>query len=139
MGHIPDSIPRPLVRTNQWTIVAAVVLTWLTGFYWLLAIPLLAGAMGVTFDFNPIMRLARLFLRKPPSAYIPEERTDQKFNQLLATCFLLLALIGYAFDWPAVAYIFSAMVALAATVAICGFCVGCFIRYQWLRYRRKWS
>jgi hypothetical protein len=137
MGEIPASIPRPLVRVNQWVIVISVILVWITGVYWILAIPLLAGAMGVLFDFNPIMRFARLFLRKPMTAYVPEEKAAQKFNQLMACGFLLLALIGYAFQWPFVAYLFSAMVGIAAFVAILGFCVGCFIRYRWLLYRRK--
>lgn len=137
MSDIPASIPRPLVRANQWVIVAAVLLTWITGVYWILAAPLLAGAMGVFFDFNPVMKLAKLFLRKPPSEYVPEEKAGQQFNQTLAVGFLLLALIGYSFQWTAMAYIFSTMVAVAAFVAICGFCVGCFIRYQWLQYRRK--
>ncbi|PYI50543.1 DUF4395 domain-containing protein [Paenibacillus flagellatus] len=133
------SIPRPLVRANQWVIVLAVVWTWTTGVYWILAVPLLAGAMGFFFDFNPVMRLAKLFLRKPPSGYVPEDKASQRFNQLLAVGFLLLALLGYAFEWRTMAYVFSAMVALAALVAIMGFCVGCFIRYQWMQYRRKHS
>jgi hypothetical protein len=139
MGNVPDSIPRPLVRANQWVIVISVILVWITGVYWILAIPLLAGAMGVFFDFNPIMRFAKLFLRKPMTAYIPEEKAGQKFNQLMAVGFLLLALIGYSFEWPVVAYLFSAMVGIAAFVAILGFCIGCFIRFQWLRYRQRHS
>ncbi|MEF3305052.1 DUF4395 domain-containing protein [Paenibacillus sp. GYB003] len=139
MGDRPDFIPRPLVRVNQWAIVLAVVLTWATGAYWILAVPLLAGAFGVIFDFNPIMRLAKLFLRKPLTAYVPEDKAGQQFNQVLAVTFLLLALLGFAFEWPVMAYAFSAMVAGAAFVAICGFCVGCFVRYRWLLFRRKHS
>jgi len=137
MGDKPEFIPRPLVRTNQWVIVLSVLATWITGIYWILVVPLLAGALGVLFDFNPIMRLARLFLRKSASAYIPEDKAEQRFNQILAASFLLIALVAYSFQWTAIAYAFTAMVALAALVAIMGFCIGCFVRYQWIRYRNK--
>jgi hypothetical protein len=131
------SIPRPLVRANQWFIVISVVATWVTGFYWLLLLPLLAGLMGLLFDFNPVMRIARLFLRKPLSEYIPEDRDQQQFNQIIAVICLALGLVGYVAHWLVVAYIFTAMVALAAFIAILGFCIGCFIRYQWLQYRHR--
>ncbi|RKN78224.1 DUF4395 domain-containing protein [Paenibacillus ginsengarvi] len=140
MSVRPESVPRPLVRANQWVIVIAVVLTWITGKYWLLSVPLLAGAMGVIFDFNPIMRFAKLFLRKPMSGYIPEDKAGQQFNQVIAVTFLLLALLGYSFALPVMGVMFSALVALAAFVAICGFCIGCFIRYRyqlWLKSHFK--
>lgn len=137
MSNKPESIPRPLVRTNQWVIVLSVIATWITGVYWILVIPLVAGALGVLFDFNPIMRLAKLFLRKPASAYIPEEKAGQRFNQILAASFLLIALVAYSFQWTTLAYTFTALVAVAALVAIMGFCVGCFVRYQWIQYRNK--
>lgn len=134
-----ESVPRPLVRANQWVIVLAVALTWITGVYWILAVPLLAGAMGVIFEFNPVMKFAKLFLRKPLTAYVPEDKAGQQFNQVLAVTFLLLALIGFSFGWPIVAYGFSGLVALAAFVAICGFCIGCFIRFQWQQFRSRRS
>ncbi|PPA68426.1 DUF4395 domain-containing protein [Jeotgalibacillus proteolyticus] len=132
-------IPRPLVRTNQWTIVLSVVLTWLTGFYWLLLIPLLAGLGGILFNFNPVMRMAKTFLKKPMNAYIPEDRDDQRFNQLIATFFLGGGFISYAAGWMTLAYAFTIMVAVAASVAILGFCVGCFIRYQWKQWQFRRS
>ncbi|WP_068501821.1 DUF4395 domain-containing protein [Paenibacillus kribbensis] len=139
MSQAAASIPRPLVRVNQWVIVLSVVFTWITGVHWVLAIPLVAGLLGVLFNFNPVMRIAKLFLRKSPSLYIQEDRGQQRFNQLLAVFFLLVAWIGFIFQWSIVAYVFSAMVLVAAAVAILGFCIGCFILYQWsqYQYRRK--
>ncbi len=131
------SIPRPLVRTNQWFIVIAVIATWLTNQYWILALPLATGLTGIVFGVNPIMRLAKLFLRKPANQYIPEDRDQQKFNQIIAVACLGLGLIGYIIHFKIMAYGFTIMVALAAFIAILGFCVGCFIRYQWLQYRHR--
>lgn len=139
MNNQVHSIPRPLVRTNQWVIVLSVLLTWLTKQEWILAIPLAAGLMGLTINFNPIMRIAKLFLRKAPSQYIPEDREQQQFNQLIAVLCLAGGLISFLLHWTVLAYFFTIMVGLAAFVAILGFCVGCFIRYQWkqYQYRRK--
>ena len=81
------------------------------------------------------MRLARQFLRKPLSEYAAEDRIQQQFNQCIAVICLAIGLAAYAAHWTIVAYVFTAIVALAAFVAILGFCVGCFIRYQWSQYR----
>jgi hypothetical protein len=134
-----QSIPRPLVRTNQWVIVISVLLTWFTKQAWIIAIPLVAGLMGLFLGFNPIMRLAKLFLRKKPSQYIPEDKDQQQFNQIIAIICLTGGLISFLLNWTILGYIFTTMVAAAAFIAILGFCVGCFIRYQWkqYQYRRK--
>ncbi|MCL1631812.1 DUF4395 domain-containing protein [Sporolactobacillus sp. CPB3-1] len=137
MASTVHSIPRPLVRTNQWVIVLAIVISWLTHQYWLLLIPLLSGLSGLVFDFNPVMVLAKKFLRKPQRSYIPEDYEQQRFNQLISVSCLSLALISFAFNWTIAAYIFSAIVGLAAFIAILGFCIGCFIHYQWTRFHQK--
>lgn len=135
----PISIPRPLVRVNQWTIFLSVVFTWLTGQYWLLAIPLVANLLGVLTGFNPIMRMAKVFLTKELKSYIPEEIGQQKFNATIACICLAGGLLGFALDLPVIAYSFTIMVALASLIAILGFCVGCFIHFQLkqFQYRRS--
>ncbi|WJH32929.1 DUF4395 domain-containing protein [Paenibacillus sp. CC-CFT747] len=134
---MPNSIPRPLVRVNQWVIVLSVLLTWATGFYWILALPFVSGLLGVAADFNPVMRAAKLFLRRPMADYIPEDKSQQKFNQLLAVLFLAGALVSYLRGWQTAAYVFSAMVALAAFIAILGFCIGCFLLFQWSQFQHR--
>ena len=134
MPQRPLSIPRPLVRTNQWTIFLSVVLTWLTGQYWILVIPFVANLLGCTIGFNPIIRGAKYFLRKDPKDYIPEDAGQQRFNSSIATICLAGGLIGFIADWAAVGYVFTVMVALASFIAILGFCVGCFIQFQARQY-----
>ena len=135
----PISIPRPLVRVNQWTIFCAVVLTWITGQYWILAIPLLSNLLGIFTGFNPIMRFAKLFLKKDLKTYIPEDVQQQKFNSTIACICLAGGFIGFILGIPAIAYSFTIMVAVASFIAILGFCVGCFIHFQWKQfmYRRS--
>ncbi|AKG34940.1 DUF4395 domain-containing protein [Paenibacillus durus] len=139
MADTLKGIPRPLVRVNQSVIVLSVLLTWLTGFYWFLAIPLAAGLLGLIFHFNPVIRLSARFLRKDRSAYILEDEDQQSFNQTIAVLCLAAGLISYLGGYLISAYIFTAIVAAAAFVAILGFCIGCFIHYQWkmYTYRRK--
>jgi hypothetical protein len=132
-----SSIPRPLVRTNQWFIFLSVVATWLTHQTWILLLPLTAGLLGMFFNYNPVMRLAKTFLKKHPSAYIPEDKDQQQFNQVIAISLLALAFISYMMNWTTVALVASIMVAAASFIAILGFCVGCFIRFQWQQYRYR--
>lgn len=135
----PLSIPRPLVRTNQWVILLSVILTWITGQAWILAIPLTANALGFFVGFNPIMRFAKLFLKKAPSAYIPEDAASQKFSSSIAIICLAAGLIGFLTDTPIIGYIFTIMVAVASFIAILGFCVGCFIFYQLKQFQYRQS
>lgn len=139
MAEQVRTVPRPLVRLNQWFIFLSVVLTWVTGIHEILAIPLIAGLMGLAINFNPIMRAGRLFLRKKTSEYIPEEWDQQQFNQTIAVICLSGGLISFYAGWNAVAYVFTMMVAAASFIAILGFCIGCFIRFQWKQYRYKRS
>lgn len=127
------------MRTNQSVIVLSVVLTWITGQSWILLIPLLAGILGLLFGFNPIMQFAKLFLPKRPGDYPQEESDQQQFNQVIAVVCLALAFGSFLLHWTVVAYVFSIMVALAAFVAILGFCIGCFIQFQWNQYRYRRS
>jgi hypothetical protein len=135
MRQLPPSIPRPLVRLNQWFILLSVASTWLTGQEWILLLPLIAGLLGLFFDFNPIMRIGKLFLKKHPTEYIPEDKDQQNFNQIIAVTLLLAAFISYKMHWITLALIATTMIALASFIAILGFCVGCFIRYRWNQYQ----
>ncbi|WP_026564374.1 DUF4395 domain-containing protein [Bacillus sp. UNC41MFS5] len=135
------SIPRPLVRTNQWVIVISVVLTWLSVSEWLLLVPFISGLLGLLVGFNPVMQFAKLFLRKDSKSYIPEDWEQQQFNQKLAVSCLGIGFISFLTGWTTLGYVFTILVAVAAFVAILGFCVGCFIHFQWkqYKYRRKMS
>lgn len=134
------SIPRPVVRANQVVIFATSVLTIVTGQALLLLIPLIANLLGLV-GFNPIMRIAALCLRKPKSSYIPEDVDQQRFNSYIAIACLALSFAGFMLGINAIGYAFSAMVAIASGIALCGFCIGCFLHFQlkqW-QYRRSLS
>nr|WP_205603854.1 DUF4395 domain-containing protein [Bacillus mesophilus] len=123
-----------MVRTNQWFIVSSVLLSLILSQAYILLLPLSVGLSGLLLQFNPVMRLAKLFLKKNPSAYIPEDYDQQQFNQVIAVVCLAIALFSFYMGWIVLFYIFSIIVALAAFVAILGFCIGCYVRFKLVRY-----
>lgn len=137
MSETGKGIPRPLVKVNQGVIVLSVLLTWLTGVYWILAVPLAAGLSGLVFRFNPVIKLSARFLKKNRDAYVLEDEEQQQFNQTIAVFCLAVGLISYLAGWTTAGHIFTAIVGAAAFVAILGFCIGCFIHYQWRMYRHR--
>jgi hypothetical protein len=131
------SIPRPLVKTNQWVIVISVLLTWVSGQEWFLLLPFVSGVLGLLYGFNPIMQIAKRFLKKKPEEYIPEDWEQQQFNQKIAVACLGIGFISFLVGWNTVGYVFTILVATAAFVAILGFCIGCFMLFQWKQYKYR--
>lgn len=132
----PPFIPRPLVRANQWMIFIFTIASWIIS-PWLLAVPLLINLSGVLFNYNPIIKIGRRFLTKKPSNYVPEDITEQKFNAAIAVTCLALGLVGFTIGLPVMGYAFTIMVAIASSMALLGFCVGCFLFFQLNQLRHK--
>lgn len=129
-------IPRPLVRTNQWFIV----LTSLAGLFvhpLILVLPFAIGVITLIMKQNPIILISKRFLRRPMKDYVMEDRDQQLFNQWIATICLGLSLLFFLFHLKVLAVIFSAMVILAAGVAIMGYCIGCTIRFRYKMWKYK--
>ncbi|WP_339149416.1 MULTISPECIES: DUF4395 domain-containing protein [unclassified Sutcliffiella] len=132
-----STLPKPLVTFNQWFILTSVILSLASGLYFLMALPLVSGLMGLLFKWNPALTVARKFLTKPAESYLQEDVAQLQFNQTIAVTCLALALVGFYSGFTIVGYIFAIMVGVASGVALMGFCVGCFIRFQWQQYRYR--
>lgn len=132
------AIPRPLVKVNQWFIVINVVFSLIFSNEYFLLLPLIVGLSSLIFKYNPVINIGKKFLSKEPKEYILEDYEQQQFNQVIAVFCLMTALISYSIGWSLLGIVFSAMVGAASFIAILGFCVGCFIRFQWqqFKYRR---
>ncbi|MDN7228445.1 DUF4395 domain-containing protein [Planococcus sp. N064] len=130
------SIPKPLVQTNQSFLVASVILA-LLFHKAILLLPFAVGIWTLATGKNPVILLARRFLKKPANAYIQEDRDQQLFNQWIATICLGLSLLAFAFGYTVIAYAFSLMVVAAAGVALMGYCIGCTIRYRYMIWKHK--
>ena len=133
------TIPRPMVRVNQWSIIISVILSILTQQIWILWIPLSAGLSSLLFKVHPIMLLAKAFLKKPLESYVQEDVQQQRFNQILAVTMLSASVLSYMLNWVILSYVFAMMVFLACAIAIGGFCIGCFIYYQISQYKYRRS
>jgi hypothetical protein len=132
-------IPLPLVRFNQWFQVITVLLALGTGQIWILAIPLLIGLISLVTGINLLFLSVRPLLKKPASAYPLEDPAQQRFNQGIAVGCLGGSIITFGLGWTGIGTALAILVAVAALIAILGFCVGCFIRMQLLRWKRSRS
>ena len=132
-------IPLPIVRLNRWTLFIGVLAGFvlqqplITTALFLLILPATLGGQR----WSPIFQTGkRLFARWNATAP-QEDRRMQRFNNSIATILLGAAQLAFLAGAPVVGWVCALMVAAAAGVALAGFCVGCFLYYQFKlnRYR----
>lgn len=132
-----QTIPRPLIRANQWTIIISVIAFLFTRASWILLIPLLSGLSSLFFGFHPIMEIVKPLLRQPMNRYFQEDKTQQRFNQILAVSMLSMSVISFWLGWMSMSIFFAVMVLIACSLAVMGFCIGCYIHYQISLWRQR--
>jgi hypothetical protein len=133
------TIPRPLVRLNQVFIAISSIAFIISGNSFILLFPILSCFSSLFLNFNPIMVLGKRFLSKPLNEYIQEDKAQQRFNQILAFSMLVLSYSFSLLKLNILSLVFASMVFVASTVALLGFCIGCYIHYQYhmWKYRRS--
>ena len=132
-------IPKPIVTLNRSILLGGVVaalllqLPLITTLLFLIILP--ATLLGQR--ASPIFRLGKWLFARQCATAEKEDRRLQRFNNSIATILLGLAQLAFGLGFSLVGWIFSLMVAVAAGVALAGFCVGCFLYYQFRlqRYR----
>jgi hypothetical protein len=134
-----NGIPMPIVTLNRVCTAAGVLLALLlrqpaitTALFALLVPAALFGSRA-----SLVFLVGRkLFVRANATAPT-EDRRLMRFNNSLAAIMLGLAQAAFLAHLPLLGWIFACAVALAATVALSGFCVGCFLffRFKMARYR----
>ena len=136
-------IPLPIVKLNRWVLVTGV----LSGL--LLRQPLLTTALFIIMLFaalfgrrgSPIFWVGKRLLAKRNAAAQREGRVEDprlmRFNNTIAAVLLGGAQLAFLFGLEVVGWALSLAVAIAAGVALAGFCLGCFLyfRYRMNRYR----
>lgn len=137
VGNCMKTIPQPLVRLNQAFVALSALLYLSLRNPLFLLIPLINCAISLILSKNPVMLLGKKFLKKPLNKYHQEDKDDQRFNQSLAMMMFLLAYISVLFDWTLSSIFFASMVFVASTVALMGFCIGCFIHFQYKMYKYR--
>lgn len=133
-------VPIPYVRTNQAAIVLFTVsalllqLPLLIAIIWILqVIGLLSGGRGNVF----ILAVKPLFGEKVRK-FKTEAFELQRFNNTIAVMMLTISVLFiYVFGIPIVGYIAAGIVSAAALAAVCGYCIGCTIYYQYKQFKAR--
>ena len=132
-------IPLPIVTLNRWTLLAGIT----AGF--LMRQPLITtalffmvlGAVALGPRGSLVFQVGRrLFARRIRTAE-REDRGLMRFNNSIALLLLGGAQVSFLFGMPALGWTLALLVAVAAGVALAGFCLGCFLYFQFKlqRYR----
>ncbi len=130
----------PIVKLNRWTLVIGILLgvvaqwPWITTLLFLLILP--AALWGRR--YSPIAQLGkRLFARQNVTADKEDSRL-MRFNNTIAVSMLGAAQLAFLAHAPVLGWSLALAVAVAASVALAGFCVGCFLFYQFKLQRYRW-
>ncbi|NWJ44523.1 MAG: DUF4395 domain-containing protein [Chloroflexi bacterium] len=132
-------IPQPVVTLNRATIVTGIVVgvafqqpLFTTALFLILLFAVLFGpSTSVIYQVG-----IRVFAKQIPDAP-REDRRLMRFNNSIAVILLGSAQVAFLTGNTIVGWVFALMVAVAATVALLGFCVGCFLYFQFKINRYK--
>src|SRR5215207_7006657 len=125
-------IPMPIVKLNRWTLVGGIGLGLLlqqplfTTVLFLLLLPAVLIGQRASVIFQVGKRLPAAQNAGAPR----EDRRLMRFNNSIALGLLGLAQVAFLLGAPLAGWALAVMVAVAAGVALAGFCVGCFLYYQ---------
>jgi hypothetical protein len=132
-------VPLSIVLLNRWILVLGVLGGLAAGqplvttlLFTLLLPAVLFGQRG-----SPIAWLGRrLFASRIPND-AREDRRLMRFNNMIALVLLGGAQIAFALNLPVLGWALALAVAAAASVALAGFCLGCFLYYQFKLHQRR--
>lgn len=130
-------IPLPIVRLNRATLAAGIV-TAIVSQQPLITTALFAILLpAVLFGqrWSLIFRLGNALFARQNARAEREDRRLMRFNNSIALILLGLAQVAFLAGAPVAGYALAGMVAVAATVALAGFCVGCYIYFQFKQAR----
>jgi len=127
-----DGIPYPIVAVNRGIIVGGVLLALWTNQPLLTTVVLALLAPAALFGrkASPIFRIGSVLLREAIAHAPVEDQRVQRFNNIIAVVMLGAAQLAFILGAAWLGWVFSVAVAFAALVALCGFCVGCFLYFQ---------
>ena len=134
-----DDIPQPIVNLNRWTLVLGIVgglvlqQPLFTTLLFLILVPaVLYGQRG-----SLIFQLSKRVLPGTEKGTPGVDRRLMRFNNSIAMLLLGSAQVAFLFGAAAVGWALALMVAVAASVALAGYCVGCTIYYRFRIYRYR--
>ncbi|NTW48644.1 MAG: DUF4395 domain-containing protein [Chlorobiales bacterium] len=132
-------IPLPIVKLNRWVLLIGIVLgallsqpLFITVLYLILLPAVVLGKRGSLIYFIG----SRLFANQIEVADYEDWRL-QRFNNTIATTLLCGAQVAFLLGEPGIGWGLSFIVAIAAGIALAGFCVGCFLYFQFKQQRYR--
>ncbi|HZC03573.1 MAG TPA: DUF4395 family protein [Gammaproteobacteria bacterium] len=138
-------IPLPIVNLNRWVLVLGVVggLLLQQPLFTTMLFIVVLSAVAFGRRGSLIFQVGkRLLAKRNAAAQRAGELEDpglMRFNNTIAAVLLGGAQIAFLFSQNVVGWALSLAVAVAAGVALAGFCIGCslYFRYKMHRYRRS--
>ncbi len=134
-----EGIPATVVRLNRVVLVLGVLVGLVlqqplltTGLFLLLMPAVIWGRRA-----SLVFRLGEVLFHPILAADVREHWQLQRFNNLIATSLLGLAQVAFLFGATITGWVLAGMVAVAASVALAGFCVGCFLYYHFRLQRSR--
>ena len=137
-------IPLPIVNLNRWVLVVGVVggLLLQQPLFTTVLLVIVLSAVLFGRQGSLIFQVGKRLLAKRNAAAQRAGKLEDpglmRFNNTIAAVLLGGAQIAFLFGLNLVGWALSLAVAVAAVVALAGFCLGCFLyfRYKIHRYRR---
>ena len=127
-----DGIPDPIVKLNRWIIVVSVIVALIlqqplitTALFVVLLLATVLGPRG-----SLIFQIGKRIFAKQNLTAPREDRRLMRFNNTIAVVMLGIAQITFVAGAPVVGWTLGIAIVIAASVALAGFCVGCFFYYQ---------
>ena len=134
-----DDIPQPIVNLNRWTLVLGIVgglvlqqPLFTTALFLILVPAVLYGQRG-----SLIFQLGKRLLPGTEKGTPGVDRRLMRFNNSIAVVLLGSAQLAFLFGAATVGWALALMVAVAAGVALAGYCIGCTIYYRFRIYRYR--
>jgi membrane associated rhomboid family serine protease len=137
-------IPMPIVTANRVVIVTTLLVAFVTQQPWLttLLLVVLLGSVLVgpkgSVVYQGASRLMASRVAAARAAGDIEDRRLMRFNNTIAVLMLAAAQVAFLAGSSALGWIFCGVVVLAASVALAGFCVGCFLFYRLRLLQYRW-
>ncbi|UWX56975.1 DUF4395 domain-containing protein [Chlorobaculum sp. MV4-Y] len=134
-----NGIPMPIVTLNRSVLLSGIVLGYIlqqplfTTALFLIVLPAVLWGQKASLIYFTGSRL----LRKLNQNAETESPLLMRFNNSIAVIMLGAAQLAFLFGATQAGWLISGMVALAALVALCGFCFGCYLYFQFNMQRYK--
>lgn len=126
-------VPVPYIKTNQIGIVLFSILAILLDqpliVVFLLIVQFLSLLFGIR--WNLFVLPVKPLLKSRLTSFQTQSSELTKFNNTIAVVFLLLATIFFAIGLNLAGYIVLGILSGVVSVAIAGYCLGCFLYYQY--------